>query len=77
VVSEMFELGDEPSGVGFVVAAAVPVGAEVVVGLVAFQHPVGRNQDGVRDRDLSPAHPTAFRQPGVLDGEIAPRTRAR
>jgi hypothetical protein len=37
-----------------------------VVGLVAFQHPVGRNQDGVRDRDLSPAHPTPFRQPGVL-----------
>jgi hypothetical protein len=43
---------------------------EVVVRLVAFQHPVGRNQDGVRDRDLSPAHPTPFRQPGVLHSEI-------
>jgi hypothetical protein len=38
-VPEAFELGDEPSGLGFVVASAVPVGSEVVVGLVAFEHP--------------------------------------
>ncbi len=41
-VPEVFELGDQSSGVGFVVASAVPVRAEVLVGLVAFQHPVGR-----------------------------------
>jgi hypothetical protein len=55
---------------GFVVASAVPIGAQVVVELVAFQHSVGRHQHGVRDRDLSPAHPTPFRQPGMLDSEI-------
>jgi excisionase family DNA binding protein len=42
-VAEVFELGDQPSGVGFVIASAVPVGAKVVVGLVAFEHPVGRD----------------------------------
>jgi hypothetical protein len=35
-VPEAFELGDEPLGVGFVAASAVPVGSEVVVGLVAM-----------------------------------------
>jgi hypothetical protein len=66
----MFELGDQPSGMGFVIASAVPIGAQVVARLVAFQHPVGRNQDGVRDRDLSPAHPSPFHQLGVLDRQI-------
>ena len=51
---EAFELGDEPSGVGSVVASAVPVGSEVVVGLVAFEHPVGRDQHRVRDGYLRP-----------------------
>jgi hypothetical protein len=31
--------------VRFVIASLVPVGTEVVVGLVAFQHPVRRDQD--------------------------------
>src|SRR4029453_6980391 len=31
LVSEVFELGDESSGVGFVAASSVPVGARVVV----------------------------------------------
>jgi hypothetical protein len=53
-VSEAFEPGD------FVVAAGVPVGSEVVVGLVAFQHPVGRHQDGAGDRDLGSAIPRRF-----------------
>ena len=35
-VAEVFELGDQPSGVGFVVASAVPIRAQVVVRLVAF-----------------------------------------
>ena len=48
----------------------VPVGAQVVVGLIAFQHPVGRHQDGVRDRDLGPAHPPPFHQPGMLGGQV-------
>jgi hypothetical protein len=65
VVSEMFELGDQPSGVGFVVAAAVPVGAQVVVRLITFQHPVGRDQDRMRDRNLSPTHSPPFHQPGM------------
>jgi hypothetical protein len=39
-VSEAFELRDQTSGVGLVVAAGVPVDAQVVVGLIAFQHPV-------------------------------------
>ena len=59
-MAEVFELGDQPSGVGLVVSAAVPVGPEVVVGLVAFQHPVGGNQDGVRDRDLGRRMPRRF-----------------
>ena len=59
-MSEVFELGDESPGMGFVAASSVPVGAQVVVGLVAFQHPVGRNQDRVRDRDLGSAHPAPF-----------------
>ena len=29
-MAEVFELGDQPSGVGLVVAAAVPIGAQVV-----------------------------------------------
>jgi hypothetical protein len=41
-------------------AAGVPVGSEVVVGLVAFQHPVGRHQDGAGDRDLGSAIPRRF-----------------
>ena len=45
-------------------------GSEVVVGLVAFEHPVRGDQDRVRDRDLCPAHPAAFGQPGVLHGEV-------
>jgi hypothetical protein len=51
---------------GFVVAAAVPVGSEIVVALVAFQHPVGRHQDGGRDRDLGPAHPTSEAAPVAM-----------
>jgi hypothetical protein len=35
-VAEVFELGDQPSGMGLVVASAVPIGAQVVVGLIAF-----------------------------------------
>jgi hypothetical protein len=54
-VPEAFELGD--AGVGFVGASAVPVRSEVVVGLVAFEHPVGRDQHRVRDGDLGPARP--------------------
>jgi hypothetical protein len=38
-VAEVFELGYQPSGVRFVVAAGVPVGAQVVVGGPAL-HPV-------------------------------------
>jgi len=64
LVAEVFELGYQPSGVRFVVAAGVPVGAQVVVGLVAFQHPVGRHQDGVRDRNLGSPHPAPAHQPG-------------
>jgi hypothetical protein len=69
-VSQPFQLGDQPTGVGFVVAAFMPVRAEVGVGLVTLQHVVGRNQDRVRDRDLGPAHPTSPSKPGVLDGQI-------
>jgi hypothetical protein len=39
-VPEAFQLGDEPSGVGFVIASAVPIGSQVVIGLVAFEHPI-------------------------------------
>jgi hypothetical protein len=35
-VAEAFELGDQASGVGFCVAAHVPVRSEVAVGLVAL-----------------------------------------
>ena len=69
-VAELLELGDQPAGVGFVVARGEPVGAEVAVGLVAFEHVVGGDQDRVRDRDLRPAHPAAPGEPGVLDGEV-------
>src|SRR5829696_9761130 len=69
-VAEVFELGYQPSGVRFVVAAGVPVGAQVVVGLVAFQHPVGRHQDGVRDRNLGSPHPTPAHQPGMLGSQV-------
>ena len=59
-MSEVFELGDQSSGVGFGGALAVPVRAKVVVRLVALQHPVGGDQDRMRDRDLSPTHPPRF-----------------
>ena len=36
-VAEHLELGDEETGVGFLVALGQPVGAEVAVGLVAFE----------------------------------------
>jgi hypothetical protein len=49
VVSEVFELGHQPPGVRFVASAAVPVSAQVVVGLVAFQHPVD-NIAAIQDR---------------------------
>jgi hypothetical protein len=39
--------------VGFVVAAFMPVWAEVGVSLVTLQQVVGRNQDRVRDRGPS------------------------
>ncbi len=39
-MAEVFELCDEASGVGFVVAPGVPVGAEILIRLVSFQHPV-------------------------------------
>jgi hypothetical protein len=51
-VAEVFELCDEASGVGFVVAPGVSVGAEVLIRLVSFQHPVSRHQDRVGGRDL-------------------------
>jgi hypothetical protein len=65
-VSEAFELGDQPPGVGIVVAAFVPIRAEVAVGPVALQHPVGRNQDRMRDRDLSPSHPAPPGQASLI-----------
>jgi hypothetical protein len=43
--------------VRFVVPSLVPVGTEIVVGLIAFQHPVRRDQDRVRDRDLGRPRP--------------------
>jgi hypothetical protein len=69
-VPETFKLGNQPSGVGFVVAAFMPVRAEVGIGLVTLQHVIGRNQDRVRDRDLGPAHPPSPRQPSMLNGQI-------
>ena len=71
-MSEVLQLRDQPSGVRFVVASLVPVGTEVVVGLVAFQHPVRRDQDRVRNRDLGPASASAPHQSGMLGGEIVP-----
>ena len=70
MVTESFQLGDQAAGVGFGVTAHVPVGSEVAVGLVAFEHPVRRDQDRVRDRDLGSSHPATLGQPGVLDGEV-------
>jgi hypothetical protein len=69
-VSEPFELCDEAAGVGFVVAAGEPVRAEVAVGLVAGEHVVGGDEDGVGDGDLRPAGTAAFAEPGVLRGEV-------
>jgi hypothetical protein len=69
-MAELLELPNQPSGVGFVVASGVPVGTEVVVGLVAFEHPVGRHQHRMRYGDLCPAHPVPFHQPGVLGGQV-------
>ena len=54
-MSELLQLRDQPASVRFVVASLVPVGTEVVGGPIAFQHPVRRDQDRVRDRDLGPA----------------------
>src|SRR5665647_3292800 len=49
-VAEVLELGDQAPGVGLGAAGLVePAGAEVVVGLVAHEHPVGADQDGVGD----------------------------
>ncbi len=50
VVSESFELGDQPAAVGLGVALDVPVWAEVPVGLVTFEHPIRGDQDRVRER---------------------------
>lgn len=69
-MAEAFELGDQPASVGLVVAAGQPVRAEVSVGLVAGEHPVGRDEDGVGDCDLGAAHPAASGQAGVLGGEV-------
>jgi hypothetical protein len=52
--------------VGFVVASAVPVGAQVVVGLVAFQHPVGRTKMECATATWARPIPRRFSQPGVL-----------
>ena len=46
------------------------VGSEVVVGLVACEHPVGRDQHRVRDGYLGPAHAAPPGQSGVLGGQI-------
>ena len=53
-VAEVFQLGHQPSGMRLGASAAVPVSAQVVVGLVAFEHPVGRDQHRVRDGYLRP-----------------------
>ena len=57
---KMFELRDEPSGVGFDVAAFMPVRAEVGVDLIALLQVVGRDKDRVRDGDVGAAHPLPF-----------------
>ena len=59
-VAEPLELRDQASGVRLIVALGQPVRAEVLVGLVTDQHPVGRHEHGVRDRHR-----------GVLDGVAA------
>lgn len=69
-VSHAFELGNQPSGVGFVVATAEPVGSEVVIGLVTLEHVVGRDQDRACDRDLCATHAAAASQACVLGGEV-------
>ena len=53
-----FELGDQPAGVGLVVAALEPVRAEVLVGLVALEHVVSADQDRVGESTRCP-HPQA------------------
>jgi hypothetical protein len=71
-VAELLQLRNQPSGVGFVVASLVPVGTEIVVGLVTFEHPVRRNQDRMRNRDLGSAAAAAPHHSGVLGSEIVP-----
>lgn len=80
-VSESLELCDEPSGVGFVVAAGEPVRAEIAVGLVLAEHVEGRDEDGVRNGDLGSPGTATFGEPCVLRGEVVlamhPTHRAR
>jgi hypothetical protein len=59
-VAELLQLRDQPAGVRFLVASLVPVSTEIVVGLVAFQHPVRRDQDRVRACDLARPRPRRF-----------------
>lgn len=42
---QAFELGDQAPGLGLLVPVLQPVRSEVVVGLVAFKHVVGADED--------------------------------
>jgi hypothetical protein len=70
-----FSSGRPAAGCGPRCYCVRSIRSEVVVGLVPLQHVVGGDGDldRMRDRDLSPAHPTASGQPGVSGREVVLR----
>src|SRR5437763_10072242 len=70
VVSEAFELGDEPAGGAFGVAAAEVVAAEVVVQLTGREHVPAGTEDRVFDGAERAAMAAPRPQPLVLGGEV-------
>jgi hypothetical protein len=64
------ELADEAASVGLFVSAEVVVGAGVVVGLMAGEHVVGDDEDGVADGDDGSLVAASSFESGVVGGEV-------
>src|SRR5688500_15436768 len=69
-VPEAFELGDEPAGAAFGVAADEEVCAGVAVGLAAGEHVPGRDEDRVGDGDRGAVAAAAGSEPVILGAHV-------
>ena len=69
--AQLAELADELGSEALAIGAVEVVGAEILIGRAAAEHPVGGGQDRRGDRDDRILRPAAGAQTGEKGGQVA------